>query len=84
MSDTRHRWVVDSIDEGIATCEVDGEHVVRVPHWLLPEAARAGDAFVVRHRRERGSSQVEISLALSRPDPRPSDPPPNGRGDMEL
>ena len=84
MAVTRHRWIVDSIDEGIATCEVDGDQVTRVPHWLLPEGARAGDALVVRHRRERGSSQVEIELAFSRPESRSPDLPEGGRGDVEL
>jgi hypothetical protein len=85
MSDTRHRWTIDSIDEGIATCEVDGELVMRVPHWLLPEGAKAGDALVVRHRRERGSSHIELALAFSRPEPRgPDMPPPESSGDIDL
>lgn len=84
MSDTRHRWIVDSIDEGIATCEVDGELVMRVPHWMLPEGAKAGDALVVRHRRERGSSHIELALALQRPEPRPPESPSSGTGDIEL
>jgi hypothetical protein len=84
MSDTRHRWIVDSIDEGIATCEVDGELVMRVPLWLLPEGAKAGDALVVRHRRERGSSIIELALALSRPEGRAPEPPPSSSGDIDL
>ena len=84
MSDTRHRWIVDSIEEGVATCEVDGDLVMRVPHWLLPEGIRAGDALVVRHRRERGSSVVELALALARPETRPHDADPSGAGDIEL
>ncbi len=84
MSDTRHRWIVDSIEEEVATCEVDGIVMMRLPRWLLPEGARAGDALVVRHRRDRGSSQVEIQLALARPEPRPPEVPPGGTGDIEL
>lgn len=84
MSDTRHRWIVDSIEEGIATCEVDGELVMRVPHWLLPEGVHAGDALVVRHRRERGSAVIELALALSRPETRSHDDGPSGTGDIEL
>ena len=84
MSDTRHRWTVDSIDEGIATCEVDGELVMRIPRWLLPEGAKAGDALVVRHRRERGSSHLELALALSRPERSPDLPPSESSGDIDL
>ena len=84
MSDTRHRWIVASIDEGIAACEVDGELVMRVPHWLLPEGAKAGDALVVRHRREHGSSHIELALAFARPEPRAPELPQSGSGDIEL
>jgi hypothetical protein len=85
MHDTRHRWVIDAIDEEVATCEVDGVVVMRLPRWLLPEGARAGDALVVRHRRDRASSQLEIALALARPDGRTAElPPPESSGDIDL
>ena len=58
----RRRWVVDSIDEGIATVEEDGERVVRVPRWMLPDGAREGSMLSVR--RERGDEGVVLRIEL--------------------
>ena len=85
MGDTRHRWIVDGLDEEIATCEVDGVVVMRVPRWLLPAGAAAGDALVVRHRRERATSTLEIALDSATPEaPDPDPGTPSGRGDVVL
>ena len=85
MTDTRHRWIVDGIDEEIATCEVDGLVMVRVPRWFLPEGAAAGDALVVRHRREGSASTIEITIAPDRPaSPDPDPGAPSGTGDVSL
>lgn len=85
MTDTRHRWIVDAIDEEIATCEVDGIVVLRVPRWFLPEHAAAGDALVVRHVRADTASTLEITLAPAKPDtPDPDPGTPSGTGDIVL
>jgi hypothetical protein len=85
MGDSRHRWIVDAIDEEIATCEVDGAVVMRVPRWLLPAGAAAGDALVVRHRREGTTSTLEIALEPRTPDaPDPDPEMPSGSGDVVL
>ena len=84
MSDTRHRWIVDGIDEEIATCEVDGIVVMRVPRWLLPEGAGPGAALVVAHHRDATSSRVEITLADTPSAPDPSPGTPSGTGDVVL
>jgi hypothetical protein len=85
MGDSRHRWIVDAIDEEIATCEVDGAVVMRVPRWLLPAGAAAGDALVVRHRREGTTSTLEIVLESHRPTmPDPDPEMPSGSGDVVL
>jgi Protein of unknown function (DUF3006) len=41
------RWVVDSIEESMASIEVDGETMVTVPLAMLPEAARQGHVLRV-------------------------------------
>lgn len=41
------RWVVDSIEEEVATVEEDGERIVRVPRWMLPDDAREGSVLSV-------------------------------------
>ena len=85
MGDTRHRWLVDALDEEIATCEVDGVVVMRVPRWLLPAGAVPGDALVVRHRREGTTSTLEIVLDPRRPEaPDPDPGAPSGSGDVVL
>jgi hypothetical protein len=85
MSDTRHRWIVDAIDEEIATCEVDGIVVLRVPRWFLPESASVGAALVVRHHREGTASTLEIALAPMKPGMPDPDPGTSaGTGDIVL
>ena len=53
------RWTVDTIDERVARCEIDG-NVVHLPRWLLPADARGGDVLRVRHEREGQRSRVTI------------------------
>lgn len=40
-------WVIDQIEERIASVEVDGRATVSVPTWMLPHGAREGDVFRV-------------------------------------
>ncbi len=56
----RRRWVVDSIDEGIAAIEEDGERVVHVPRWMLPYGAREGSVLSVT--RERGADGIVLRI----------------------
>ena len=60
MADEARRWVVDSIEEGIAAVEEDGARMRYVPAWLLPAAARAGDVLRVSRRHEGASSTLSI------------------------
>lgn len=41
------RWVVDSIDEGVARIEEDGERIIHVPRWMLPDRVREGSVLAV-------------------------------------
>jgi hypothetical protein len=85
IGETVHHWIIDDIDEEVATCEVDGTLLVRVPRWLLPREARPGGALRVRHRRDGAESVLAIELDLSRGGPLPMpDAPPPGRGDVTL
>ena len=60
MPTSRHRWVVDGIEEHTARVEVDGDRVVNLPSWLLPEGAKDGDVLTVEHERKRGGSRLTI------------------------
>lgn len=84
MDSSRHRWVVDALDDEVARCEVDGRAVVHLPRWLLPRDARAGDVLVVRHERAGDASRLEITVAAPAEPPRLPDAPNPGTGDITL
>ena len=54
-----HRWLIDSIEEHIASVEVDGR-MMHVPKWMLPRGARAGDVLAVRHEVTAEHSVLKI------------------------
>jgi hypothetical protein len=68
-SDERHRWVIDSIEEFVASIEVDGGKMITVPQWVLPDGAREGQVLTVRHDRppkgQRSVLTIEIDEAAT-------------------
>ena len=61
MSKTsKHTWVVDVIEEGAASIEMDGRTVTPIPQWMLPEGAKEGDVLSVTHERKEGKSVLII------------------------
>jgi hypothetical protein len=61
MSKTsKHTWIVDVIEDGAASIEVDGRTVTPIPQWLLPEGAKEGDVLSVTHERKEGKSTLVI------------------------
>ena len=57
---SEHTWVVDVIEEGSASIEVDGRSVTPIPAWLLPEGVKEGDVLSVTHDRGEGKSALLI------------------------
>jgi hypothetical protein len=57
---SKHTWVVDVIEDGSASIEVDGRSVTPIPQWLLPDGVREGDVLSVTHDREEGKSALLI------------------------
>jgi len=57
---SRHTWIVDVIEDGSASIEVDGRTVTPIPQWLLPEGVREGDVLSVTHDRQEGKSTLLI------------------------
>ncbi|HJP85306.1 MAG TPA: DUF3006 domain-containing protein [Gemmatimonadaceae bacterium] len=55
-----HTWIVDVIEDGSASIEVDGRSVTPIPEWMLPVGAKEGDVFAVTHEREQGKSVLAI------------------------
>lgn len=57
---SRHQWIVDVIEDGSASIEVDGKTVTPIPQWMLPEGVKEGDVLAVTHDRERAKSVLLI------------------------
>ena len=59
---SNHTWIIDVIEDGSASIEVDGRSVTPIPQWILPVGVREGDVLAVTHQREEGKSVLEISV----------------------
>ena len=57
---SRHTWIVDVIEDGSASIEVDGRTVTPIPQWMLPEGVKEGDVLSVTHDRGEGKSALLI------------------------
>lgn len=57
---SKHTWIVDVIEDGSASIEVDGRSVTPIPQWMLPEGVREGDVLTVTHDRNEGKSALLI------------------------
>ena len=57
---SKHTWIVDVIEEGSASIEVDGRSVTPIPQWMLPEGVKEGDVLSVTHDRTEGKSALLI------------------------
>ena len=55
------RWVVDALGETTASVEVDGEAIEKVPRWLLPADAKAGDVLAVKYTRDGDRASLEVT-----------------------
>jgi hypothetical protein len=62
MADEERRWVVDSMEEGVAAVEEDGARMLYVPAWLLPATVREGDVLRVSRRDEGAASLLRIEV----------------------
>jgi hypothetical protein len=91
MPPTRHRWIVDALEEHSARLEVDGGATVHVPRWLLPPAAAEGDVLSVTHDRAGAHSRLVIEVdaaatrdALAASKAQLAKAPRGGKGDVRL
>ena len=57
---SRHTWVIDVIEDGAASIEVDGRIVTPIPVWMLPEGSKEGDVLSVTHDKQHGKSALLI------------------------
>jgi len=61
---SKHTWVVDVVEDGSASIEVDGRTVTPIPVWILPEGVKEGDVLAVTHDRGEGRSALLIETDL--------------------
>lgn len=66
MSSKQYRWVVDSIEESVASIEVDGKHTVQLPKWLLPRGTKEGDVLTVKHDVAESGEESRLSIVVGR------------------
>jgi hypothetical protein len=57
---SKHTWIVDVIEDGSASIEVDGRTVTPIPQWMLPEGVKEGDVLSVTHDKGEGKSALLI------------------------
>jgi len=89
---SKHTWIVDVIEDGSASIEVDGRTVTPIPEWMLPEGVKEGDVLSVTHDRREGKSALLIETdpdarkkALDRSEKQVSRKSKNDRrGDIQL
>ena len=89
---SKHIWIVDVIQDGSASIEVDGRTVTPIPEWMLPEGAKEGDVLSVTHDKTEGKSTLSIEndpeakkKALDRSEKQVSRKSKNDRGgDIQL
>ena len=66
MNTERHLWVVDSIEEGVATIEDDETRILHVPRWLLPEDVREGVVLSVTREPEADGAGIRLTIRVDR------------------
>jgi hypothetical protein len=59
---SKHTWVIEVIEDGSASIQIDGRMVTPVPAWMLPERAREGDVLSVSHTRKEDRSTLVIEI----------------------
>lgn len=60
----QHRWIVDSIEESVASVEVDGDRMITVPQSLLPSAAKSGHVLSVRRDLSADGSRSTLTIEI--------------------
>lgn len=59
-----HRWFIDSIEEQVASIEVDGERMITVPQSMLPDGARQGQVLKVRREHTAAGEQSVLTIVI--------------------
>ena len=62
--DAGHRWVVDSLDAGIARVEEDGDRMLSVPADLLPPGVTEGQILRVTRAADAAKGSVVVTIVI--------------------
>jgi hypothetical protein len=57
---SKHTWIIDVMEDGSASIEVDGRSVTPIPAWMLPDGVKEGDVLSVTHDRSESRSALII------------------------
>jgi DUF3006 family protein len=66
MGTKKYRWIVDSMEEAIASVEIDGKQTAPLPKWLLPRGAKEGDVLEVTHDVAESGEESRLSIVVDR------------------
>jgi hypothetical protein len=61
---TEHRWALDSIEEGVARLEEDGERMISIPSHLLPAGLKEGQLVRVTRAPAPDGHSIVLTIAL--------------------
>ncbi|HWH53610.1 MAG TPA: DUF3006 domain-containing protein [Gemmatimonadaceae bacterium] len=64
MSDERQRWVVDAIEERMASVEVDGDKMITVPLATLPPGVRQGHVLAVVREMSADGKRATLTIEI--------------------
>ncbi|MDQ6717681.1 MAG: DUF3006 domain-containing protein [Gemmatimonadota bacterium] len=59
-----HSWAIDSIEEHVASVEVDGKAMIQLPQWMLPPAAKEGEVLSVAHEISADGRKSTLAVEL--------------------
>lgn len=64
MSDERQRWVVDEIEERVASVEVEGGKMITVPLATLPTGVKQGHVLAVRRELSADGKRATVTIEI--------------------
>jgi len=59
-----HEWVVDEIEESMASIEVDGDRMITVPQGVLPAGVRQGHVLRVQRTHSADGKQSTVTIEI--------------------
>jgi hypothetical protein len=80
-SSASHRGIVESLGEAVASVEIDGAEVARIPRALLPIDVQVGDALTITVVRDEAGTREALRASAEQMAEAPLD---DATGDVTL